>query len=112
MEQVLSKDADWIAPFLWRSEFRNVLAGYIRHQLLTKDVAIQTMAEAEAHMRDKEHPVSSEQVLKLVAQSEWSAYDCEFVALAEAFEVPLVTTDKKILAAFPTLATDIEQFLK
>lgn len=29
-EQTLRKDADWVAPLLWRSEFRNVLALYLR----------------------------------------------------------------------------------
>ena len=28
--KILKKDADWIAPILWRSEFRNVLALYLR----------------------------------------------------------------------------------
>ncbi len=30
--------------------------------------------------------------------------DCEFVVLAQDLDVPLVTTDKKALAAFPETA--------
>jgi len=34
-EQALEKDTQWAAPLLWRSEFRNVLALYIRKNLLS-----------------------------------------------------------------------------
>lgn len=111
VEQVLNKDPDWVAPLLWRSEFRNVLAGYIRHNLLTFEVALQIANEAEAQMNEKEYAVSSTQVLKLTKKSACSAYDCEFVAVAQELDIPLITTDKKVLAEFPTIAIDIVQFL-
>ena len=34
------KDVDWIAPPLWRSEFRNVLRGYMQAGLLTYSEAL------------------------------------------------------------------------
>ena len=36
-----AKDSAWIVPALWRSEFRNALAGSIRRRTLTADEAIQ-----------------------------------------------------------------------
>ncbi|MCD6138747.1 MAG: hypothetical protein J7J91_09345, partial [Deltaproteobacteria bacterium] len=33
-------DPDWSAPFLWRSEFRNVLALYLRKGLINFDNAL------------------------------------------------------------------------
>jgi len=110
VEGVLQKDSDWAAPLLWRSELRNVLAGYIRRNLMTLDIAMQIMQEAESQMAGKEYPVASKHVLNLVKNSESSAYDCEFVALAEELSVPLVTTDKKILAEFPSIAITVDQF--
>jgi predicted nucleic acid-binding protein len=43
-------------------------------------------------------------VLELVRDSDCSAYDCEFIALAIKLDTKLVTVDKKLLKAFPTRA--------
>lgn len=32
---VFEHDAEWSAPLLWRSEFRNILAGYVRKRQIT-----------------------------------------------------------------------------
>ena len=109
-ESLLKKDSEWIAPLLWRSEFRNVVAVYIRRNLMTRETAIQVIEEAESQMQGKEYSVSSMQVLNLVEKSLCSAYDCEFVALAEDLGLPLVTTDKKILSAFPLTAVSLKKF--
>ena len=45
--------------------------------------------------------MDSRLVLELVRDSDCSAYDCEFVALAMTLGVKLVTMDAKILRAFP-----------
>jgi predicted nucleic acid-binding protein len=109
-ELLLKKDSEWIAPLLWRSEFRNVIAGYIRRKLMTLETAVQVMEEAESQMRGKEYAVSSTHVLNLAKKTRCSAYDCEFVALAEDVGVPLVTTDRKILSAFPSIAASLKKF--
>jgi predicted nucleic acid-binding protein len=109
-ERVLMGDAEWASPYLWRSEFRNVLAFYIRKGLLSLADAQLFIQEAETLMQGREYEVSSAQVLNLVANSTLSAYDCEYVALAQDLAVPLVTSDKKLLKAFPATAVAIEAF--
>ena len=109
-ESALRKDANWAAPLLWRSEFRNILTGYIRRNQISFDTAMQLMEEAEDQMRGREYTVSSVHVLNLVRKSSCSAYDCEFVALAEDLGVPLLTTDRKILSAFPSVAVSLGKF--
>ena len=42
--------------------------------------------------------------MELVRDSDCSAYDCEFVALAVKLDTKLVTVDKKLLKAFPDRA--------
>ena len=103
-EAQLTIDSNWVAPVLWRSEFRNILAGVIRRKRLTFDEARRVLAEAESLLAGGEHEVGSQQVLELVRDSECSAYDCEFIALAMQLNVKLVTMDNKLLKAFPKLA--------
>lgn len=109
--EILEKDADWIAPLLWRSEFRNVLAKYLRADILEFSIALQAIEEAEQLMGSKEFEVNSTQVLSLVPDSSCSSYDCEFVALADDLDVNLVTFDKKILKEFPEIGVSPEDFI-
>ncbi|MEX1160760.1 MAG: type II toxin-antitoxin system VapC family toxin [Balneolaceae bacterium] len=108
--KVLKKDDDWVAPLLWRSEFRNVLSIYLRKGILELSVALQAIEEAEL-MAANEFEVNSTQVMSLVSDSSCSAYDCEFVALADDLNVPLVTFDKKILREFPNIAIKPKEFV-
>lgn len=109
-KRVLRKDPDWAAPTLWRSEFRSVIAWYLRRGLVTLTQALQFAEEAEELMEGGEYEVASSQVLGLVAGSQCSAYDCEFVALAQELGVPLVTSDSKLLSEFPAVAVSLEDF--
>jgi predicted nucleic acid-binding protein len=103
-EAQLRADPDWAVPLLWRSEFRNILAGAIRRKALTFDDARQILTEAESLLAGREYEVGSHQVLELVRDSDCSAYDCEFTALAMQLGVTLVTMDSKLRKAFPKLA--------
>jgi predicted nucleic acid-binding protein len=103
-ERLLKKDPDWNAPLLWRSEFRNVLAGCLRRADLSFETALAIADGAEGQMRGREFSVPSAQVLARIEESECSAYDCEFVVLADELGVSLVTSDEKLLKAFPALA--------
>lgn len=109
-EAVLAKDPIWAAPVLWRSEFRNILALYLRLRHLDLSAALQYMNEAEALLSGREYEVPSAPVLELAQESGCTAYDCEFVHLAQELAVPLVTSDKKVLRAFPDLANSLQRF--
>ena len=106
----LRRDPQWMVPLLWRSEFRNVLALYLRQGHLTLEQALQLVAEAEQLVQGREYLIYSTHVLSLVAQSRCSAYDCEFVALAQDLSAKLITTDSQILRSFPQVAVSLEQF--
>jgi predicted nucleic acid-binding protein len=103
-EALLQSDGDWAAPLLWRSEFRSVLTGMLRRGRLDAAGARRVASEAEALLRRGEYTVESGHVLDLVARSRCSAYDCEFVALAEDLGVSLVTDDREVLEGFPEIA--------
>lgn len=109
-EAVLRRDAVWAAPLLWRSEFRNALIGLVRNDALALNEALSMVDEAERWLAGHEYSVISRHVLTLADQSGCSAYDAEFVALAQDLRVPLVTTDRRILKAFPGIAVSPSTF--
>ena len=111
-ETALASDTHWIAPVLWRSGFRNVLALAIRQKALTIDAAQEIAGKAETSFERREFAVSSDAVLRLVAMSNCTAYDCEFVALAAIHQVPLVTVDRQVLHEFPKIAVSLERFVR
>ena len=103
-ENLLQREPQWAAPVLWRSEFRNVLALYLRKKILSFDEAYRIQSEAESLLADNEYDMASFEILQLAEVSGCSAYDCEFVALAKRLNTPLFTQDKQILAAFSDVA--------
>jgi len=109
--ELLIREPVWISSPLWRSEFRNVLTGYIRRNIFTLSQAQLIMEDAHKMMSLREFDVDSDRVLSLAANSNCSAYDCEFVTLAEEHSCPLVTVDKQIRAQFPGIAISPEEFL-
>lgn len=103
-ETLMEYDPDWAAPVLWRSEFRNILSGYLRRGKLTFEQAHALQSEAEDLLSGTEYEVDSRSVLELTRDSECSAYDCEFVALVMKLGTKLVTMDDKVLRSFPGIA--------
>jgi predicted nucleic acid-binding protein len=67
--------------------------------------------DAERRMGGAEFSVVSQHVLQLAIRSRCSAYDCEFVALAQDLRVPFVTADRQVLAAFPSTAVSPGEFV-
>ena len=111
-QRVRLRDPAWHVPILWRSELRSALANYTRRGTMAVDDATEIMMAAEAALAGCEHFVASGAVLELAAHSGLSAYDCEFVALAQSLAVPLVTEDRAVLKACPDVAMTMEDFLE
>ncbi|CAN5209987.1 hypothetical protein BH23BAC3_BH23BAC3_10950 [soil metagenome] len=109
--EVLRKDSEWVAPMLWQSELRNVLALYLRKNILEFSTVLQSIQEAEQLMESDSYKVNSTQVLQFVNKSSCSSYDCEFVALADDLEVRIVTFDKKICREFSDIAIHPKNFV-
>jgi predicted nucleic acid-binding protein len=110
-QRILAKDPYWIVPPLWQSEFRNVLAAYIRRGMKLSQ-AKQLMSNALQTFENRQILPPNEKVLDLIAESDCTAYDCEFVALAREVKIPLVTADKQLLNRFPDCAISLEEFVK
>lgn len=110
-EAVYRKDPDWVVPSLCFSEMRSIVIQYHRRGKLTIAEAARTVKRAERLVEGRQADVDSRAVLDLAARSNCSSYDCEYVALAEALGVRLVTSDTQVLRAFPGLTLSPEAFL-
>ena len=100
-ELVYQLDSNWIAPYLWRSEFRNILALYLRKNYLSMAEAKTIMAQGEALMKNKEFELDSASLLEMIENSTLSA---------KKLGIHLITNDKKILKSFPDLAVSLESY--
>ena len=110
-QAVRRRDPDWHVPILWRSELRNVLTAYLRRELMSREQVVGILNAADQALAGSEHIIADELVLDVVAGSTLTAYDAEFVALASALSVPLVTADRAVLKAFPDRAMTMEAFV-
>ena len=104
IDEFFQRDSNWIAPILWKSEFRNIVTLYLKRNFIDLAGALQLTEKAELQMKDKEFQVNLIQVYNFSLQSGCSAYDCEFLSLAEELNINLVTMDKQILRSFPNIA--------
>ena len=103
-EHLLEEDPAWVVPRLWRSELRNILANYLRAgQMDLADAALIFQRAAEL-VGVEEYEVETTDVLRLSKESRCSAYDCEYVALADFLDLVLMTADGKLAKAFPRRA--------
>jgi len=110
-QATLRRDPLWAAPTLWRSELRNVLVQYMRLRQMPLTKAVEIQGLAEAIFTGREYPANSARVLEMTATSGCSAYDCEFVVIAQSLGVPLVTNDHQMLRAFSDTAVSPSKFV-
>jgi len=111
-KSLYKSDNEWISPFLWRSEFRSILALYIRKGVLALEDSIEIMRCALIMMKNHEYSVDSFSILEKIQTCTLSAYDLEFVMLAESLNLRLITLDKKILAEFPDTVISLKNYLQ
>ena len=104
-ERQLEENSVWIVPRLWRSELRNVPANYLRAGQMDLTDASVVFQKTEELVCAEEYEVETPRVLRLCAESKCSAYDCEYIALAEFLNVKLVSNDEELAKAFPRCMT-------
>jgi predicted nucleic acid-binding protein len=108
----LARDSEWVAPPPWQSELRNILATTMRVKRLPFDIAMGAWGHARRLVVDAPSALDTTRVLRLAVESRASAYDCEYVALAEALGVRLVTGDASLARRFQTLAIHLSAFAR
>ena len=107
---VLRRDPAWAAPPILLSELRNVLAGFVRREWMSLDDALGMEGDARDVLGDRIADAPGPDVLRTALASGLTAYDAEFVVLARAVQIPLVTADGAVLAAAADVAVAPESF--
>jgi predicted nucleic acid-binding protein len=104
------RDPGWLVPTLWRSEFLNVLWLSVRAGVLNEAEAHRVWEHASEHLGLGEREPDAVSVLRTALRDGITAYDAQFVCVAEELGLDLVTSDGKLLAARPDLAVSLEEF--
>ena len=104
-------DPVWRVPPLWRHELLNVLATLTRQQVLDQDGALTLWRNALGLLGSREQQPDMEQALSLAIGQRISAYDAQYVALAIACAVPLISEDKKLQRQLPEQVMSMERFV-
>jgi len=104
------RDPEWLLPALWRSEFLNVLAVSVRGEAIDATEAHRVWVAATELFRRNEAEPSGSRVLDVALNLGVSAYDAHFVAVAEGFDLQLVTADRRLVAACER-AVSLEEFV-
>jgi predicted nucleic acid-binding protein len=107
---VWERDPDWRIPPLWRSEFLNVLATTVRAGVINEEQALVAWRNAQSLLGRAEREPGGENVLRTALKLGISAYDAQFVVLAEELRSTLVTGDRKLRQACPGIALSIAEF--
>ena len=109
-QAVLRSDPEWRLPPLWRHEVLNVLATFVRTGGASLEDAQPKWDEAVLRFSDFEKDVDPLQALALAVRYGISAYDAQYVALAEELDVQLVTQDGPLRNACPERAISMQAF--
>jgi predicted nucleic acid-binding protein len=104
VDRLYEVDPDWIAPRLWLDEFLNVLATSERNEKLSAAEADAILADVTELMSDSSYDVPAYRILSTARISGCTAYDSQYLALAQDLGLQLYTFDQKLIARSDGLA--------
>jgi len=109
--ELMRTDPDWRLPALWRHEYLNVLATYARLGGATLAESRELWRLADELLVSRDHPVEPDATLALAAEHKLSAYDAQYIVLAQRLHTILVTEDRRLAKAFPSIARTMQAFV-
>lgn len=109
-QAVFQKDPDWQAPRLWQHEFLNILATYVRAGGGRYADAFGIWQTAVRRFEVGTHEVQMAKALQLACEHTVSAYDAQYVVLAQDFGAPLISEDQRLQRTFPGAVLSMQSF--
>lgn len=107
---LMRRDADWRLPALWRHEYLNVLATYARQGGAGIEEVRNLWRLALELLAPREQPADAESSLALAIEHKISAYDAQYVVLAQRLGAVFVTEDRRLVRSFPSFTRTMEAF--
>jgi predicted nucleic acid-binding protein len=107
---LLRRDPDWRLPALWRHEYLNVLATFVREDGATIASAKTLWRQGIELFGPREQDLDMESALALATGNRISAYDAQYVALARQLHTVCVTEDQRLLKTFPESTRTMQAF--
>ena len=95
---------------LWRHEYLNVLATFVRNGGATITDGQSLWRRGVDLFGAREQSVDMESALVLATGNRISAYDAQYIALAQQLQTFCVTEDQRLLKIFPTLTRTMQAF--
>lgn len=111
-QDIYRRDPEWVMPELWRHEFLNVLASYLRFDHVQPERLALAWQSANVLFADSARQPDMLNALRLAGERNVSAYDAQYLALAQSLSLPLVTEDRKLRQAAPDLTLSMQDFLE
>lgn len=109
--ELFTLEPEWATPVLWRHEFLNVLATRQRADRLPEGLVQQAWREADALFSRCEHRVSESAALSTAVRKSITAYDAQYLTLAESLDAPLITEDQTLRRAAGSRAMGLRRAL-
>jgi predicted nucleic acid-binding protein len=105
-------DPDWHLSDWWQIEFANVLRNLHRAgQLETSEALVALDLGRSLFPPANTRPVDPIDTLRIACESNISAYDARFIALARSFGQKLVTEDSRLRKACPADTLSLDEAL-
>ena len=108
VDRLYAADPDWIAPRLWLDEFLNVLATSERNGKLSAAESDAILSDVTELMADSSYDVPAYRILSTARLSSCTAYDSQYLALAQDLGLQLYTFDCKLIERSDGLAIQPE----
>jgi predicted nucleic acid-binding protein len=109
-QAVWDLDSDWRVPALWRHEVLNVLSTYVKVGGSSLEQAQEIWSTATRLLASGESEIDMNRALGLAVEHGLSAYDAQYLALALALGVPLVTEDRRLREILPRETLSMQGF--
>jgi predicted nucleic acid-binding protein len=107
-----TRENNWWMPELWLHEFLNILATNERTGNLRLRTCQGILDLARSMFEAKSRQADMGYTLSLAARYRLTAYDAQYIALAQSMDVFLISEDRRLRQAVPQSVRSMKSFLE